>query len=220
MKYNKLKGKFKGAKLPLELVQYNQIRQLIRCKKGRNSARNLLLINMQVNTSLRAGDLLKLTVGDVFNGTCFVEKLWLEQTKTKQQTLLILLECIQKDLQLVKIAYEKAFGSKYFKIPTNPLFPSLKRGPNGKCRGLAYSSYFILFKTWIKQIGLNPNLYGTHSLRAAIPLEYYRKTGDPFGASKLFGHSQISTTSIYLEEIAKERASKARYDLFFDDAVK
>ena len=56
-----------GLKLSLTKEQYKTIRIIIRGnKKYRYQARDPLLINMQVNTSFRSFDILKLRIGEVF----------------------------------------------------------------------------------------------------------------------------------------------------------
>lgn len=208
--------KKKGAKLPITLEQYQKIREVIRASTSRNKMRNLLLINVQANTSLRSCDVLKLKIGDIYREERFIKNFWIEQKKTKTQTAVIVLDCILKDLKEAKKEYDKRLCVSYFDNPEFALFPSERRGYRA-FTPISYSSYFMMLKGWIKQIGLNPDLYGTHSLRASIPLDYFRTTGDLATTSKLFGHSQISTTSIYINEIAKEKASQVRESYNFSD---
>lgn len=208
--------KKKGAKLPLTLEQYKKIREVIRTGNSRYKKRNLLLINVQANTSLRSCDVLKMKVGDVYRDGRFIKNFWIEQKKTKKQTAVIVLDCILKDLREAKKEYDEKLCVNYFDNPDFALFPSEWRGYR-EFKPISYSSYFMMLKKWVKQIGLNPDLYGTHSLRASIPLDYFRTTGDLATTSKLFGHSQISTTSIYINEIAKEKASQVRESFNFSD---
>ena len=113
---NNLKGatKKKGAKLPLTLEQYRKIRKAIRKGSSRHKKRNLLLINIQANTSLRSCDVLKLKVGDVYREGKFIKSFWIEQKKTKKQTAVIVLDCILEDLREAKREYEKKLCINYF----------------------------------------------------------------------------------------------------------
>jgi len=51
-------------------------------KKNRYQARDLLLINMQVNTIFRSSDILKLRIGEVFFQEQFKNEIWNRQKKT------------------------------------------------------------------------------------------------------------------------------------------
>lgn len=215
---NNLNGatKKKGAKLPLTLIQYQEIRGIIRKSNSRYKARNLLLINLHINTSLRASDVLKINVGDIYRNGEFLKSFWVEQKKTKKQTAIIILDCILSDLEAVKNEYENRLCTDYFNNSEFALFPS-ERHRYKDFKPISYSSYFMMLKRWIREIGLNPDQYGTHSLRSSVPLDYYKQTGDLPTTSKLFGHSQISTTNGYIEEVAKEKASLARVKYNFTD---
>jgi len=204
-----------GAKLPIRIEHYRRMRRLIRGGSVHQQARNLLLINFQINSSLRAGDLLRLEVGDVFDGERFYDEFFLRQEKTGQTAAVKILPCMLKDLLLAKEAYGEVFYD-YFADLERPLFPSRQR-EKGKVRPLSYSAYFALIKRLVIDLGLNPKQYATHSLRSTIPQLHYEATNDILGASKLFGHKRISTTTIYLEDVAKMKASHLRERLFFDD---
>ena len=200
----------------MTIEHYKRIRKIIKGGNNRHKARNLLLINMQANTSLRSSDVLKLKIGDVYREGEFLKSFWIEQKKTKKQTAINILECIVKDLKEAQKKYEERFCVDYFNHSGFALFPSERHGYNS-FKPISYSSYFMMIKSWIKEIGLNPDLYGTHSLRASVPLDYFRKTGDLATTSKLFGHSQISTTSRYIDEVAKEKASQVRETFYYSD---
>lgn len=209
--------KRKGNKLPLTEKEYKRIRKMIRGSSEKLKGRNLLLLSFQTNTSLRISDVLKLNVADIFKNGEMIDKFWLEQRKTKTQTAIKLLDCIKRDIEIAEAEYKTHFDLDYFFKPQLPLFPSFKRDSNGEIRALSYQQYFQLFKSWVAEIGLNPDLYGTHSLRSTIPVDYYRKTRDVLGASKMFGHGSTTPTAIYLDSVAKEMALEHRETFFFDD---
>lgn len=219
--YNFHKGdtlprKRKGSKLPLTRDEYKRMRKIIRGSGDRMTARNLLIINFHTNSSLRSSDVLKLEIGQVAKKGSLVKKFWLEQKKNKQQAVVTILPTIAEDILEAFEAYQELFGSSYLDNPHNPLFPSWKRTQNGGFAPLRYASYLQLFKEWIAEIGLNPDMYGTHSLRSSLPLEYYRKTKDLKGTSKMFAHADIKTTGIYVDEVAKDLASDFRDEFFFE----
>jgi len=123
---NNLEGvtKKKGAKLPFTEDEYRRIRNVIRTSNSRHKARNLLLVNLQTNTSLRSCDVLKLKVGDVYRNGEYLMKFWLEQKKTKDQTAIFILDCILKDLEHARKEYDDKLCEDYFEHPDFALFPS------------------------------------------------------------------------------------------------
>ena len=209
--------KQKGAKFPLKLEHYQEIRKLIRIEEKRYTSRNLLLINMQVNTSLRSCDVLKMTVGDVYKLGRFLEVLRIEQTKTKKQTVLHLIECILHDLRVVKKQYPTLFGENYFENPKNPLFPSYQKGKDKQLKPIAYSTYHSLLKNWVLAIGLNPDLYGTHSMRVSLPLHYFRNTNNLDVTGEMLGHINRQTTVGYVKRLITEKTLEAREEYHFYD---
>jgi integrase len=48
------------------------------------------------------------------------------------------------------------------------------------------------------QIGLDPHLFGTHSLRRTKATLIYRRTGNLRAAQILLGHTKIESTARYL----------------------
>lgn len=179
--------------------------------------RNLLLINMQINTSLRACDTLALRVGDIFKNGRFLDKFWLEQKKTKEQVGIKIFDCIRDDLEYARVIYQKHLSSVYFDDPENPLFPSYRHGTERFFKPISYSMYLKLVKDWVEEIGLNRDMYGTHSLRVSLPLAVYKKIHDTSLVKEFLGHSCESTTQIYLKQIAKVEAQDSRENYLFTD---
>ena len=58
--------------------------------------------------------------------------------------------------------------------------------------------YARLAAEWIAGIGLNPGLYGTHSLRRTKATFIYRRTGNLRAVQLLLGHTKIESTVRYL----------------------
>jgi len=214
-KGDNLPRKQRGSKLPLNPAQYKRLRKLIRGSDEKLKFRNLLLVNFQINSSLRASDVLKLTVGDVYRSGRYLDKIWVTQKKTDSVVAVPILDVMVKDLELARGSYHDLLSDDYFDEKDHPLFPSWKR-ISGGFKAISYPAYLMMLKGWIEDIGLNPDLYGTHSLRSSLPLEYYRKTRDETGTSKLFGHRNKQTTVAYIEEVASDIASDFRKEFFFD----
>ncbi len=55
-----------------------------------------------------------------------------------------------------------------------------------------------MVKSWVRMIGLDPGLYGTHSLRRTKACLIYRRTGNLRAAHLLLGHTKLESTVRYL----------------------
>ena len=58
--------------------------------------------------------------------------------------------------------------------------------------------YARLVCEWIASIGLDPLLFGTHSLRRTKATLIYRRTGNLRAVQLLLGHTKIESTVRYL----------------------
>ena len=65
-------------------------------------------------------------------------------------------------------------------------------------RGLSIRQYARLVADWIHDIGLDPCLFGTHSLRRTKATLIYRRTGNLRAVQLLLGHTKIESTVRYL----------------------
>ena len=74
------------------------------------------------------------------------------------------------------------------------LFPSrMKKGWH-----LSTRQYARLVDQWITLVGLDPNAYGTHSLRRTKVALLYKKTGNLRACQLLLGHTKLESTVRYL----------------------
>jgi integrase len=58
--------------------------------------------------------------------------------------------------------------------------------------------YGRLLDSWVALIGLDPALYGTHSLRRTMVALIYKRTGNLRACQLLLGHSKLESTVRYL----------------------
>ena len=58
--------------------------------------------------------------------------------------------------------------------------------------------YGRLLDGWVALIGLDPALYGTHSLRRTKVALIYKRTGNLRACQLLLGHSKLKSTVRYL----------------------
>ena len=73
------------------------------------------------------------------------------------------------------------------------LFPS-----DRKQGSISTRQYARLVDRWVKSIGLNPRLYGTHSLRRTKVAHIYREKQNIRAIQLLLGHSSLEHTVRYL----------------------
>ena len=71
-------------------------------------------------------------------------------------------------------------------------------GRRGSGRSITTRQYARLVSQWIACIGLDPHLFGTHSLRRTKATLIYRRTGNLRTVQLLLGHTKIESTVRYL----------------------
>ncbi len=86
--------------------------------------------------------------------------------------------------------YLKAAGKK----PGQYLFT----GRRGSDRCMSTRQYARLLSEWLASVGLDPKVFGTHSLRRTKATLIYRRTGNLRAVQLLLGHTKIESTVRYL----------------------
>ncbi|MDI4239588.1 tyrosine-type recombinase/integrase, partial [Bradyrhizobium sp. Arg237L] len=79
------------------------------------------------------------------------------------------------------------------KKPGDRLFTG-RRGPDCNLTTRQYAR----LSDWLAGIGLDPHLFGTHSLRRTKATLIYRRTGNLRAVQLLLGHTKIESTVRYL----------------------
>ena len=87
---------------------------------------------------------------------------------------------------------------EYLRLTVRKPGPFLFAGRGGDTRGLTTRQYARLVQDWVASIGLDPNKFGTHSLRRTKAVLIYRRTGNLRAVQLLLGHSKIESTVRYL----------------------
>ena len=70
------------------------------------------------------------------------------------------------------------------------------------------STYARLVSEWIGSIGLDPRLFGTHSLRPTKASLIYGRTGNLRAVQLLLGHTKIESTVRYRERLETSKTVK------------
>src|SRR5436190_2160369 len=153
------KGKLIGAKPPLRPKHVWSIRTRLQLQDRK---RDLVLFNLAIDSKLRGCDLVSIMVEDIApRGGC-LDRATVRQKKTGHAVKFEMTEQTRQSvddyLQLSK------------QIPGQPLFCGRR---SGRC--LTTRQYARLLSGWTAGIGLDPSLYGTHSLRRTKATLIYKR---------------------------------------------
>ena len=127
-----------------------------------------------------------LKVEDVAPNGYAIDRATIRQRKTGRPVKFELTEQTREAVD----GYLRALGKK----PNEFLFTSRR----DKGRGMTTRQYARLVSEWIAGIGLEPRLFGTHSLRRTKATLIYRRTGSLRAVQLLLGHTKIESTVRYL----------------------
>jgi integrase len=168
------KGKLIGAKPPLRPNHVWSIRTKLQVE-GRT--RDLALFNLAIDSKLRGCDVVALRVEDIAPSGNAVDRATVRQKKTGRP---VRFELTEQTRQAVD-AYLNAAG----KAPGEFLFT----GRRGRDHNITTRQYARLVSDWIGSIGLDPKLFGTHSLRRTKATLIYRRTGNLRAVQLLLSHT-------------------------------
>jgi integrase len=71
-------------------------------------------------------------------------------------------------------------------------------GRRGAGQRMTTRQYARLVADWVASIGLDPHIFGTHSLRRTKATLVYRRSGNLRAVQLLLGHTKIESTVRYL----------------------
>src|SRR5215475_8664034 len=177
------KGKMVGAKPPLRPKHVWSIRTKLQVEER---VRDLALFNLAIDSKLRGCDVVALKVDDVAPGGYSVDRATVRQQKTGRPVKFELSEATRRAVDDYLRISGKRMGDYVF---------SGRRGPD---YNLSTRQCARLLSSWIAGIGLDPHLFGTHSLRRTKPTLIYRRTGNLRAVQLLLGHTKIESTVKYL----------------------
>jgi integrase len=177
------KGRICGKKRPLKLQEIWAIR--IRLQLARDS-RDLALFNLAIDSKLRACDLVGLKVVDVAQGGRVRSRACIVQQKTLQP--------VQFEITLQTRDALESWLAEQNLSSQDYLFPSRRRDSSH----LSTRQYARILKRWITTIGLDPTLYGTHTMRRTKVSLIYRRTKNLRAVQLLLGHTNLESTVRYL----------------------
>ncbi len=177
------KSKLVGQKPPLKLKEVWAIRIRLQLA-GR--LRDLALFNLAIDSKLRGCDLVSLRVSDVDHGGNIASRAIVMQQKTQRPVQFEITEQTRESIG--------AWRDSAHLTRDQYLFPSrMHDSPH-----LSTRQYSRLVGAWVSQIGLDPSVYGTHSLRRTKATLIYRRTKNLRAVQLLLGHTKLESTVRYL----------------------
>ena len=186
------KGFEMGQKDALTPAQVKRVRHAL-ARRGVPALRDLALFSVAIDTMLQGPELLNLTVKDVKRSDGTVRQV-IEVTRFGGKPPL-------------RCALSKASADALGKWITvsgkkraDYVFPG-RRGRSS--HPMTVRQMGRLLKLWVAEAGLDPNKYGTESLRRTKALHILNGTGDLETVRVLLGHTKIESTARYLR-IAKK----------------
>ncbi|QDE32010.1 tyrosine-type recombinase/integrase [Shewanella polaris] len=146
----------------------------------------LALLNLAIDSKLRASDLLPLKVCDIASQDRIFNRVKHIQQKTDIEVQFEITSRTQQSL--IKWILLASLSASDF------VFPS----PRLKQQSISYSYYRYIVRKWASDLGLDPTLYGTHSMRRTKATLVYAKTKNIRAVQLLLGHTKVDNTIRYL----------------------
>ena len=177
------KGKLVGQKAPLRLRDIWAIRVRLQLAAR---VRDLALFDLAIDSKLRACDLTKLRLRDVAHGDHVSPRAIVMQQKSQRPVQFEITE--QTRTALEAWMHLARLRSDDF------LFPSRLHCSEH----LSTRQYARIVKAWVTSLGLDPALYGTHTLRRTKASLIYQRTKNLRAVQLLLGHTKLESTVRYL----------------------
>mgnify|MGYP003651777546 FL=1 len=177
------RGQRSGVKKPFRLEEIWRIRTRLEIE---SNLMQLALLNLAIDSKLRASDLLPLKVCDISSQDRIFNRVKHIQQKTDIEVQFEITSRTQQSL--IKWILLASLSASDF------VFPS----PRLKQQSISYSYYRYIVRKWASDLGLDPNLYGTHSMRRTKATLVYAKTKNIRAVQLLLGHTKVDNTIRYL----------------------
>jgi len=174
------KGRLIGAKPPLQQKHVWAIRGMLQNERNK---RDLAMFNLAIDSKLRGCDVVTIKVDDIAPNGYTVDRATVRQRKTGRPVRFELTE------------HTRQAVDDYLKFSRKKLGEFLFTGPKSSMTSRQYGR---LVSDWFTGVGLDPHLYGTHSLRRTKATHIYRRTGNLRAVQLLLGHTKIESTVRYL----------------------
>ena len=172
------KGKRVGQKTPLRLRDIWAIRVRLQIAEGTQ--------DLAIDSKLRACDLTKLRVRDVAHGEHVSSRAMGMQQKTQRPVQFEITDQTRSALE--------AWIHRAQPRSEDYLFPSQLDTSDH----LSTLQYARIVKGSVKAVGLDPAMYGTHTMKRTKASLIYRRTKNLRAVQLLLGHTKLESTVRYL----------------------
>ena len=177
------KGKLAGQKPPLKLKEIWAIRIRLQISK---QIRDLALFNLAIDSKLRNCDLVKIRVRDVTHSATVSRRAMVMQQKTGQSVQFEITEQTRESISNW-ITHAGLMADDY-----------LSKSRNRVSSHLSTRQCARRVNAWVRDIGLDPAEYGTHSMRRTKASLIHRRTKNLRAVQILLGHKKMESTVRYL----------------------
>lgn len=149
--------------------------------------RDLVLLNVGVDTALRGSDLLNLKVHDVRTEWGEIrDNFYVKMKKTGAQ---VLCELSQNSISSLE---------NWFKITGKNSDDFIFTSVRGGTKKITAVQLRRVIKSWCDECGWDEKFFSSHSIRKSLPSEIYKQTKDLRSCQILLGHASIGNTAHYL----------------------
>ena len=151
-----------------------------------DNIRELALFNLAIDRKLRGGDLMRIRVKNISHGGSAANRAMILQSKTQQSVQFEITD--QTGITIARLICNSTLRSHDYLFKTR--FSSSKH--------LSTRQYARIVKSWVSSIGLDPGMYGTHTMRRTKASLIYRRTKNLRAVQLLLGHAKLESTVRYL----------------------
>lgn len=177
------KSHLTGQKKPFKLEDIWRIRTRLEIE---GNIKELALLNIAIDCKLRSCDLLRMKVRDISSGGVIQNRVLYQQSKTERE---VQFEITSRTAQsLTQWLMQSGLSASDY------IFPS----PRKEGKPMSYSYYSTIIHRWASQLGYDPYLYGTHSMRRTKATLIYARTKNIRAVQLLLGHAKLDNTIRYL----------------------
>ena len=154
----------------------------------REEYRNYALVTVGLNTALRISDLLHIKWKDVYNEEKqdFYSHIYLNEQKTKKNTIIVLNTSVKEALLLYKKHLEYYNKENY-----------IFNGQKSTDKPISRVQAFRIIKDAVDALGLEEHI-SCHSLRKTFGYQAWREGTEPALLMTIFNHSSYEITKRYL----------------------
>ncbi len=177
------KGKLIGQKPALQPKHVWAIRTKLQLD---GKKRDLALFNLAIDSKLRGCDVVALKVSVIAPHGYAIDRATVRQKKTGRPVKFEITEQTRLAVDDYLAITKEIHGEFLF------------TGRRRRDSSLTTRQYARLVDEWVSSIGLDPVLFGTHSLRRTKATLIYRRTGNLRAVQLLLGHTKIESTVRYL----------------------